>query len=275
MNGTDVVGGGARRVIALHGWFGHAGAWGPLVDAIDPARYSYAFMDYRGYGRSKAVSGRFTVDEIAGDALALADRLGWERFSVVGHSMGGMAALRTLVEAPERVERVVGINPIPASGYPFDEAGWAFFSQAADSAEVRHAILDLTTGRRLSPYFIGRLTASSLESSTVEAFRAYLTLWGRGDFHERLSGLDHPIHLIVGEHDPAVTVGLLEGTARKLGVATERMVMTLDRHGNTSAASVPLAFDAAVKDGRIKRGNLILMEAMGGGFTWGAVLARY
>jgi 3-oxoacyl-[acyl-carrier-protein] synthase-3 len=51
--------------------------------------------------------------------------------------------------------------------------------------------------------------------------------------------------------------------------------MTLDRHGNTSAASVPLAFDAAVKDGRIKRGDLVLMEAMGGGFTWGATLARY
>jgi 3-oxoacyl-[acyl-carrier-protein] synthase III len=51
--------------------------------------------------------------------------------------------------------------------------------------------------------------------------------------------------------------------------------MTLDRHGNTSAASIPLAFDAAVKDGRIKRGQLVLMEAMGGGFTWGAVLARF
>ena len=51
--------------------------------------------------------------------------------------------------------------------------------------------------------------------------------------------------------------------------------MTLDRHGNTSAASIPLALDVAVKDGRIKRGDLVLMEAMGGGFTWGAVLARY
>ncbi|MBC8037509.1 MAG: 3-oxoacyl-ACP synthase, partial [Rhizobiales bacterium] len=48
-----------------------------------------------------------------------------------------------------------------------------------------------------------------------------------------------------------------------------------DRHGNTSAASIPLALDAAVKDGRIKRGDLVLMEAMGGGFTWGAVLVRY
>jgi 3-oxoacyl-[acyl-carrier-protein] synthase-3 len=68
---------------------------------------------------------------------------------------------------------------------------------------------------------------------------------------------------------------ILEGTARKLGISEDRIVMTLDRHGNTSAASIPLAFDAAVKDGRIKRGDLLLFEAMGGGFTWGAVLARY
>jgi 3-oxoacyl-[acyl-carrier-protein] synthase-3 len=68
---------------------------------------------------------------------------------------------------------------------------------------------------------------------------------------------------------------ILEGTARKLGISEDRIVITLDRHGNTSAASIPLAFDTAVKDGRINKGDLVLFEAMGGGFTWGAVLARY
>ncbi|MBC8036633.1 MAG: ketoacyl-ACP synthase III, partial [Rhizobiales bacterium] len=60
---------------------------------------------------------------------------------------------------------------------------------------------------------------------------------------------------------------ILEGTAKRLGISEDRIVITLDRHGNTSAASIPLALDAAVKDGRIKRGDLVLMEAMGGGFT--------
>ncbi len=67
---------------------------------------------------------------------------------------------------------------------------------------------------------------------------------------------------------------ILEGTAKKLGIREDSIVMTLDRHGNTSAASIPLAFDVAIKDGRIKKGDLVLFEAMGGGFTWGAVLAR-
>ena len=68
---------------------------------------------------------------------------------------------------------------------------------------------------------------------------------------------------------------ILDGTARKLGLPKEKMVVTVDRHANTSAASIPLALDEAVRDGRIKRGDLILMEAMGGGLTWGASLVRW
>ena len=68
---------------------------------------------------------------------------------------------------------------------------------------------------------------------------------------------------------------ILDGTARKLNLPAERVVITIDRHANTSAASVPLALSEAVGDGRIGPGMLVLMEAMGGGFTWGAALARF
>jgi 3-oxoacyl-[acyl-carrier-protein] synthase-3 len=68
---------------------------------------------------------------------------------------------------------------------------------------------------------------------------------------------------------------ILDGTARKLGIRRERVVTTVAQHGNTSAASVPLALVTAVKDGRIKQGQLVLLEAMGGGFTWGAGLIRW
>ncbi|WP_374305442.1 beta-ketoacyl-ACP synthase III [Ferrovibrio sp.] len=68
---------------------------------------------------------------------------------------------------------------------------------------------------------------------------------------------------------------IIDGTARKLGMGTERVVLTVDHHGNTSAASVPLALAEAVADGRIKRGDVLLLEAMGGGFTWGSALVRW
>lgn len=67
---------------------------------------------------------------------------------------------------------------------------------------------------------------------------------------------------------------ILDATAKKLGLAPEKVVVTVDRHANTSAASVPLALDTAVRDGRIKPGDLVILEAMGGGFTWGATLLR-
>lgn len=68
---------------------------------------------------------------------------------------------------------------------------------------------------------------------------------------------------------------ILDATAKKLGLPPAKIVVTVDEHANTSAASVPLAFDTAVKDGRIKRGDIVVLEAMGGGFTWGAAALRY
>lgn len=69
-------------------------------------------------------------------------------------------------------------------------------------------------------------------------------------------------------------IRIMQGTAKKLGLPLEKMVVTVDQHGNTSAASIPLALDVAVRDGRIKPGQNVMMEGVGGGFTWGAVLAR-
>ena len=70
-------------------------------------------------------------------------------------------------------------------------------------------------------------------------------------------------------------IRIIQATAKKLGMSMDNVVVTVDTHGNTSAASIPLAFDTAVRDGRIKRGEVVLMEAFGGGFTWGSVLLKY
>ena len=68
---------------------------------------------------------------------------------------------------------------------------------------------------------------------------------------------------------------IIDGSAKKLGIPLEKVVVTVDLHGNTSAASIPLALSVAAGDGRIKKGDLVMLEAMGGGFTWGAVLVRW
>ena len=68
---------------------------------------------------------------------------------------------------------------------------------------------------------------------------------------------------------------ILDSTAKKFGISPDKVVVTVDRHANTSAASIPLALAEAVHDGRIKRGDIVILEAMGGGFTWGASLVRW
>ena len=68
---------------------------------------------------------------------------------------------------------------------------------------------------------------------------------------------------------------IIQATAKKLNMSMDHVVMTVDRHGNTSAASVPLALNEAVRDGRIQRGDILLLEAFGGGFTWGSALIKY
>ena len=164
-------------------------------------------MDQRGYGDSRAAGGAFTVEEIAGDAIALADSLGWENFAVIGHSMGGKAAQRLVADAPDRVTALVGISPVPASGAGMDDDVFAFFAGARDDADARRAIIARTTGGRLPAAWLDATVRYSLECSTREAFGRYLPSWSRGDFHQELRDAGTPALFIVGEHDPELGRG--------------------------------------------------------------------
>ena len=125
------IGSGDHHVLAVHGWFGSARGWGSLPEFLDPSAYTYVFMDLRGYGDRQRVAGEFTMEEAAADAIALADELGWNRFSVIGHAMGAKVAHQMLLQAPERVAKLVGLNPVPAGPVPMDAQGWELFSGAA------------------------------------------------------------------------------------------------------------------------------------------------
>ncbi|WP_213958448.1 MULTISPECIES: alpha/beta fold hydrolase [unclassified Variovorax] len=199
-----VIGTGPRKVICLHGWFGTARNWGPMVHHLDGKDFSYALMDYRGYGARKGSGGPYTMAAIAEDTLALADQLGWDRFALIGHSMGGMAIQQVLADAPERVSALVGITPVPASGVPFDDNGWAFFSAAAGDPGTRRAIIDLTTGNRLTGTWLDAMVAASVANSDEEAVAGYLQAWAKTDIAPRIQGKNLPVLVLPGEHDPAL-----------------------------------------------------------------------
>lgn len=206
------VGDGEHAVIALPGWFGSAKAWRPIWPHLDRESFSYVFPDYRGYGARRGVAGEHTIAELAADALRTADELNLARFSVIGHSMGGTVMQRLYADAPARIRGLVGISPVPASGVPFDEQSWQLFSSAAEDPGSRRAIIDLTTGNRLTGTWLDAMVAHSLEHSDRDAFADYLVAWGRTDFHADIEGSDIPIKVIVGEHDPALGEQAMRGT---------------------------------------------------------------
>jgi pimeloyl-ACP methyl ester carboxylesterase len=206
------VGSGDHHVLALHGWFGSARGWGSLPDYLDGSAYTYIFMDLRGYGARQQVAGDFTMQEAAADGLALADELGWDRFSVIGHSMSGQAIQHVLLQAPGRVRRLVAVNPVPATGVPFDAGGWALFSGAAASRDNRAAIINFSTGGRLPAAFVEHVVQHSLGNSTAEAFGAYLESWARTDFSDQVKGNQATVKVIIGEHDPALPAPVMEQT---------------------------------------------------------------
>jgi pimeloyl-ACP methyl ester carboxylesterase len=210
-----VVGSGPIKVLALHGWFGSATGWGPLPELVHGDRYSYLFLDYRGYGARRGETGEFTLAEISADACAAVDSVGWSSFAVLGHSMGGSAMQRVLLDAGDRVTGLIGVSPVPSTGVPFDDQGAQLFRGAAANRDNRYAIIDLTTGNRLSRTWLDRMVQLSLDQSDAVAVGAYLEAWAGTDFSGEVQDHPVPVRVVVGEHDPALGAAVMEQTFLK------------------------------------------------------------
>lgn len=240
--GHVLVGSGPVHVIALHGWFGSAEGWGELPLRIDTDRYTVAFLDYRGYGSRKEETGDYSLAEISADARTLADELGWERYALVGHSMGGTAMMRTFADAPERVTAMVGVSPVPPTGVPFDDESWALFDGAAESDDNRAAIIDFTTGNVHANEWVQEMVRFSVANSRRDAFGAYLPSWAKTDFHEEVPVVDVPLRVIAGARDGALGPQVCEGSWLQLFPAAELDVV--EEAGHYPMYEAPDAFMA-------------------------------
>jgi len=243
---TVTIGSGDHHVVALHGWFGSARGWGSLPEYLDRSAFTYTFMNLRGYGGRRETAGDFTMQEAATDAIALADELGWDRFSLIGHSMSGQAIQHVLLQAPGRVKRLIALNPVPATGMPMDEDSWALFSGAARSRGNRFAIINFTTGGRLPPAFVDHIVQHSLDNASVDAFAAYLESWAKTDFAEQVSGNPAAVKVIVGEHDPALSAALMEQTWLRFYPGAELEVVP--NAGHYPMFETPAALAASVEE---------------------------
>lgn len=207
-----LYGDGPHKVIAVHGWLADRSAYRPVLPDLDAEAFQYAAVDLRGYGEARDADGAYTTSEGAADVLALADRLGWERFSLIGHSMGGSVIQRTLAAAPHRVRRIVGVSPVPASGLPLPPEQWELFAGAAQNPDNRRIIHDITTGGRRPAAWLDRMVRRSVECSDAKAFRAWLDSWAGEDFHDRIEGSPVPALAVVGALDPALSADVQRAT---------------------------------------------------------------
>jgi 3-oxoadipate enol-lactonase len=200
--GHELVGAGPKRVVIMNDWLCDTSTWNSARAFLDGARFTFAFADLRGYGKSRARTGAFTIDEAASDVLALADTLGWARFSVVGHSMSALVALHLAQHHPDKVERAVALTPPPPAGFGADDAMIsASRALALADAATQLTVLEQRFGTRLSPGWTKHKASEWRMAADPAAAAAYVALFARDGLPDPTARIAIPVLAITGEQD--------------------------------------------------------------------------
>lgn len=242
----ELAGHGPRKVIVLHNWMATLRSYDPIRAYLDEADFTYAFVDHRGYGLNRHLDGSNTAAEAARDVVEVADALGWNRFHLIGHSMSGMVAQRVAVDATARVQSLLAITPVPASGVPLDEAGAALFRRTATDDESWREVARMITSSRLPSAFYDAALAHFRRAVSTAAYLRFLDMWTRTDFSAEMKNLDVPTLAVVGGQDfPAFRE---EAMQRTLGRWFRNFqIEVIDSSGHHPMAETPPYFVAVTE----------------------------
>jgi len=193
-----VIGDGPRTVVLVHGWMVSGAVWDALVERLDLSGLRLVIPDMRGAGKSGRPETGYGLETLAGDVLAVADASGAERFTLVGHSMGGQLVKWVAAEVPERVEALVLINSVPASGLTLPPEAVGLFRTSGASREQKQTILGLAC-KQLTPEAQEALLKDSLDVSSA-AIEQVFDAWTAGGFAHKLAAIAAPT-LVVATDD--------------------------------------------------------------------------
>lgn len=240
----EQFGSGSHKVIGLHGWLGDENTFKALESSLDPDKFQCVWLAHRGYGKSREIHGDYTMEEMGDDALEVVHGLGWDTFSVIGHSMGGKAAQLLSAKAGNAVRKLVTVTPAPAVAIPFDEQTLGLFTAATHDPGSRAIVINFSTGGKLSPVWVDRFVKESAARSTVEASTGYLQSWAGQDVSGMIGRFDAPTLVLVGANDPSITT---ESCGLDYGSKYPNLkIVALENSGHYPMDEIPLAFGVTV-----------------------------
>ncbi|WP_078428635.1 alpha/beta fold hydrolase [Alkalihalobacterium alkalinitrilicum] len=203
-----VEGRGPNRVLVLHGWALDSGIWLASRSLTDLDNFTYAYMDFPGYGTNRTIPPCECLDSMAKAALNAADELGWDRFMVLGHSMGGATAIRVATLAPGRVMSVVALTPVSAEGTPLPDNIYNQYANAwSDPGAALHSLAPNLSSRQLA-----NIVSRCHETMDHNAWKAYLANWTGANFIDNLGAFNGPTTVLYGGDDPLVNPDYLSRT---------------------------------------------------------------
>jgi pimeloyl-ACP methyl ester carboxylesterase len=198
---------GDQDVILVHGWSVSGAVYDNLVAELDTSQYRLLVLDLRGTGQSDKPATGYTLDNYQKDVLAVARDARVGRFILVGHSMGGAIAQKVAAARPGRIEALVLLSPVPASGFDLPPDAYGLFHASANSAFLQEIIFNISSVA-LTPEDLDHLLASA---ATVlpAAVQESLVAWTQADFADRIFKIRTPTVVIVSD-DPFLTAPILQ-----------------------------------------------------------------
>ncbi|QKH36866.1 alpha/beta hydrolase [Achromobacter pestifer] len=245
MKSYKLIGNGLQKVLLFPGLLGTQNAFDEALHYADVERYQYAVVDYRGYGASKNLAGLFTLCEAVIDACKLVEFLGWQKFSVGGHSMGALTAQMVAIAMPRRVASIISIAGVSAKGTKPDAERAALLKDAARDPKSREKLVVAGTADRYTEGFARAMVAATFDQIAPDAFASYAKDASRTDVSDDARILALPMLALVGQFDPACG----EQVAREKisAIYAETVIEVVQGAGHYPHVEAPAATVSAVE----------------------------
>jgi 3-oxoadipate enol-lactonase len=216
--GYECLGSGPVHVVILNDYLSDTSSWDGARTYLDLERFTFVFVDLRGYGRSRKLTGAFTLAEAAADVLALADAMGLARFALIGHSMSALIALHLAQHHADRIESTVLLAPSPPRGFGADDATIAAGRALALADEpTQLAAFRERFGTRLSPMWVKFKLARWRHTAAPEAAASYFAMFARAGVPDPTARVTVPVLVVTGEQDaPPMRSAAVTETLRPL-----------------------------------------------------------